>query len=218
MIDRGIDGKTRRARLELDRRISRPGVEPAIFERNIRGALKPAGADTAARALFAADLEQIGEVIVEQQRQVETRIALTVILHADSLISGSAPQEDRAHDMQHVLLQHDAAVVVNIGIGEIDGQRGIVVAHIRAKQQRLNIVQHQLQPGEIAGVGVEQAVRAAGGSADVAVAVEYDEGVVMLERAPRPGRGPGHRNVERRLRDDLGFADRGDLGDGFNCH
>ena len=137
-----------------------PAVEPAIFERNVGRPEQLAGADAAARALLAAHLEQIGEIIVEQQRQVEARGRLAVILQADALIGGAAPQEDRAHDVQHVLLQHDAAVAVDVGIGEIDGQRRIVVAQIGAEQQRLHVVQHQFEPREIAGVGVEQAVRA----------------------------------------------------------
>ena len=45
---------------------------------------------------------------------------------------------------------------------------------------------------------MEQAVGATGGSADVAMAVEHDEGVVVLEGKPAgPGRRPRHRNVER---------------------
>ena len=141
-----------------------------------------------------------------------------MVLHADPLIGGAPPQEDRAHDVQHVLAQHDPPLVIDVGIGEIDRERGIVVAQIRTEQQRLHLVQHQFEPGEIAGVGVEQSVRPAGGSADVAMAVEHDEGVVMLERAPRPGRGPGHRDVERRFLDLFHDPGRHDLGYGFGCH
>ena len=41
------------------------------------------------------------------------------------------------------------------------------------------------------------------GRADIAVAVEHDEGVVMLQRESRPGRGLRGRNVEG------GFGRRG---------
>ena len=95
---------------------------------------------------------------------------------------------------------------------------GIVVAQVRTEQQRLHIVQHQFEPGEITGVGIEQAVRAAGGRADVAVAVEHDESIVMLERAPRPRRGPGHRNVERRFRNRFDGPRRDHLGYDFGWH
>ena len=74
-----------------------------------------------------------------------------------------------------------------------------------ADKARLDIVQHHLEPGEIPGVGVEQAIGATGGGADIAMAVEDDKGVVVLQRAPRTRRRPDHRNVERRFR---GLLDR----------
>ena len=129
-----------------------------------------------------------------------------MILQADPLIGGSAPQKDRADNVQHVLLQHDALVTIDVGIGEIDRQRRVIIAQIRSEQQRLDAVQHQFKPREIAGVGVEQTIGPAGGGADVAVTVQHDEGVVMLECAARPCRGPGHRNVERRFLDDFDLA------------
>ena len=46
--------------------------------------------------------------------------------------------------------------------------------------------EHQLQPRQIARVGIEQPVGSAGGSADIAVAVEHDERIVVLQRAARP--------------------------------
>ena len=185
---------------------------PLIFEHDIGGAEQLARADAAARPALAAHLEQIGEIIVEQQRQIEARRPVAVILQADALIGGAAPQEDRAHDVQRVLLQHQPAVAVDVGIGEIDGQRRIVVAQIGAEQQRLDVVEHHLEPGEIARIGVEQAVGPAGRGADVAMAVEHDEGVVVLERAARPRRRARHRNVERRFRDVLGGLDGDRVG------
>ena len=187
-------------------------VEPAIFEHDIGGAEQPAGADSPARTALAAHLEQIGKIIVEQQRQIETRRQVAVILQADALIGGAAPQEDRAYDVQHVLLQHEPAVAIDVGIGEVDGQRRIVVAQIGAEQQRLHLVEHHFEPGEIARIGIEQAVGPAGGGADIAVAVEHDEGVVVLERAPRPRRRARHRDVERRFRDVLGSLDGDRVG------
>ncbi len=193
-------------------------VQSSVFEHDVGRAQQFARADAPARTLFAAHLEQIGEVIVEQQRQIETRRAVAMVLHADPLVRRSAPQEEGAHDVQHVLLQHDPAIAIDVRVGEIDRQCRIVVAHVRAEQQRLDLVQHEFQSGEIAGVGVEQSIRPAGGSADVAMAVEYDEGVIMLERTPRPCRGPGHRNVERRFLDLFDDPGGHDLGNDFGCH
>ena len=91
-------------------RAARLAVEPVIVQRHIGRTEQFAGTDAAARTLFAAHLEQIGKVVIEQQRQGEARGVLAVVLHADALIGRSAPQEDRAHDVQHVLLQHDPAI------------------------------------------------------------------------------------------------------------
>ena len=57
-----------------------------------------------------------------------------MVLQTDPLIGGAAPQEDGADDMQHVLLQYDPAVAIDVGIGEIDRQSRIVVAQIGAEQ------------------------------------------------------------------------------------
>src|SRR5262245_31503051 len=48
-------------------------------------------------------------------------------------------------------------------------------------------------------VAVKQPVRPAGGGADIAMAVEHDEGVVVLERAARSRRRTRRWNIERRL-------------------
>ena len=140
-----------------------------------------------------------------------------MILQGDALVGRAAPQENRAHDVQRVLLQHQPAVAVHVGIGEVDGQRRIVIAQIGAEQQRLDFVEHHLQPGEIARIGVEQTVRPAGRGADIAMAVQHDEGIVVLERAALPRRRARHRNVERRFRDVLGSLDGDELSD-FGCH
>ena len=70
---------------------------------------------------------------------------------------------------------------IDVGIGEIHRQRGIVVPQIRTQQQRLHFVKHQFKSRQIAGVRIEQAIGSAGGSADVAMAVEHDKRIVMLE-------------------------------------
>src|SRR6266700_1428016 len=79
-IDRGIAGKPRRRRIEMQRRAARYAVEAFIFKQHVGRTEKLAGTDAAARTLFAAHLEQIGEIIVEQQRQFETHGTVAVIL------------------------------------------------------------------------------------------------------------------------------------------
>ena len=220
MIDGGIDGKARRSRIEMQRGAAGYVVKSLVVQHHTGRAEQFARADAAARALFAADPEQIGEIVVKQKCQIEARQAIAMILQADALIGCPVPEKDRAHDMQHVLGQHDPIVAIDVGIAEVDSQGRVVVAQIGAEQQRLHVIQHQLQPGEIARIGIEQAVRPAGGSADVAVTVKHDEGVIVLERTPRPRRGARHRNIERLFRNDrIGRAGRGDdRSDDLGCH
>src|SRR6201999_134064 len=112
------------------------------------------GGNATPRASFAAHFEQIGEVVIEQQRQIEARRKLSVILHADSLVTRSAPQKDGADDVQHVLLQYNSAVAIDVGIGQVDLQCRIVIAQIRAEQQGLDFVEHEFEPGEVTGIGI----------------------------------------------------------------
>ena len=96
--------------------------------------------------------------------------------------------------------QRDVVAVVEIRIGQIDREHGVVVAHVRPEQQRLLAVQRQLEPGEETRVVMEQAVRVAGRGADVAVAVGDDEGIAAFERTARAGDGLRRGNIERRFR------------------
>ncbi|MGY3647952.1 hypothetical protein ACVWW2_003243 [Bradyrhizobium sp. LM4.3] len=215
----GIHRQLRRARVEMQACGALGVIKTAVVEQHVGRAQQPARANAATRTPLAANLEQIGEIIVEQQGQPEIGRAVAVVLHADALIGGAAPQEDRAHDVEQVLLQHEAALPVDIRIGEIDRQRRVVVAQVGSQQQRLEIVEHELKPRKVARVVMEQAVGPAGRGADVAMAVKHDKGIVVLERTPRPRRRSRHRNIERLLRDLVHGSRHGDeLSNGFSRH
>ena len=92
------------------------------------------------------------------------------------------------------------SVDIDIRIGQVDGEDGVVVADVGAQQQRLLAVEQQFQTRQIARVAIEDAVRSAGRRADVAMAVEHDEAVAVLEGAARPRGGSGRWNVERGFR------------------
>ena len=63
--------------------------------------------------------------------------------------------------------------------------------------KRTLAVDQQFQPGEIAGVLVEQPVRPPERVEDIAVVVEHGEGIGMLDRSgPAVGQGTDRRNVE----------------------
>src|SRR5207302_1217739 len=103
-------------RVEMQAGAALDVVEAAIVEQDVGRSMQPARSETAARPPLAADLEQIGEVVVEQQCQREAGAPVAMVLHADALIGRAAPQEDRAHDMQQVLLQNEAALPVDVRI------------------------------------------------------------------------------------------------------
>ena len=184
-----------RRRLEHDTRAPLLAVETEIDE--IRSvALDKATHGAAAPTLGPPHLEYVGEVIVEGDRQKEPDPIGAEISHGKAVKQGGTPNEDRPCHMQQVFLQDDALVVVDVGIGEIDGEDAVVVGKVRPEEERLKSVDQQFEMREVAGVAIEQAVRAARRSADVAVAVEHQEAVVLLHGAPQPSRGLGRRDIE----------------------
>src|SRR5262249_20742138 len=50
--------------------------------------------------------------------------------------------------------------------------------------------------GQKAGVAMKESIGAAGRRADIAMAIDDDERIAVLERAPRPRGRAGRRNVE----------------------
>src|SRR3982074_2987330 len=80
MISRGIYRKPRRPRIEMQCRDAQFAIEPVIFERNVGGTKQFAGANAAAWTPFAAHFKQIGEVVVEQQCQIEARRPISMVL------------------------------------------------------------------------------------------------------------------------------------------
>ena len=199
MIAGGAHRQPRRPRFEVQRREPRQSVKPAIFQHDAGRTGEFCGGYAASRPPLASHFKDVGKIIVEQQREIEVRGMVAVVLQADPLIGGATPEEDRAHDVQRILAQHEPAIAINVGIGEIDSERRIVVAQVGTEQQRLDVVQHHFELCQIAGIGVKQPVGASRRSTNVAVAIKNDEGVVVLQRAPRARRRPRHRNIERRL-------------------
>src|SRR5579871_1829100 len=144
MSNRAVGRDPRRPRIEMQRGHTRLTVEALVVEHDIGGTYELRSADAATRPALAAYLEQIREVVVERQCEIEGGAPVTVILQTDALIGGAAPQENGAHDVQHIFLQQKPALAVDIGIGEIDGERRIVVAEIGAEQQWLHVLEDKL--------------------------------------------------------------------------
>ena len=68
----------------------------------------------------------------------------------------------------------------DVGIGQIDDEDGVVIADVRAKQQRLQAVEQYFEVREIAGVAKKDPVRSTRRRADVGVTVEHGEAVALL--------------------------------------
>ena len=91
-----------------------------IAQHHLVVAAKLLGGGAAAFAVRAAHFEQVGKIVLEQDRQRQLDRAVAVIAHAQPLIGGAAPEEHRAQNVHAVLLQDDALVGDEIGIGQID--------------------------------------------------------------------------------------------------
>src|SRR5215207_7632696 len=121
-------------------------------------------------------------------------------MDAQALVSRAAPEKKRAHDVQYVFWQHELLVDVDVWVGQIDGENGVVVADARAQKQQLFAVEQHLQVREMARVAKENAVRSVSRRADVGMAVEHSEAVAVLQGSAGTCGGSGRRNIERGLR------------------
>ena len=155
--------------------------------------------ETVLGSVQSAHLEQVGEIAVEEDAQAQVDRTIAVVADRKPLIGSMAPEKNRAHDVNGVLRQDKALVEINIRIGQIDSELGVVVAYVRAEQQGLHAVEKKLEVGEISRVAMKQPVGPAGRGAVVAVAVDDDETIAVFEGAPRPCGRAGRWNVESRL-------------------
>src|SRR5262249_57521466 len=103
------------------------------------------------RAGKAADVEDIGEVVVEHKRQGEVDRA-PVVLQCNPLVERIVVEKDRAHDVHGVLRQNETLLGIKIRIGEVNDERRIVIARVGAQQQGLHPVDQQFKVGQEPGV------------------------------------------------------------------
>src|ERR1700733_7849980 len=65
------------------------------------------------------DLKQVGEIIIESDRQKDPDPLGTEILHGEAIKQGGSPNENRPCHVQLVFLKDDAVIIVDVGISEI---------------------------------------------------------------------------------------------------
>ena len=134
----------------------------------------------------AAHLEQIGKIAVEQEGQPQIHGAVAVVADRETLIGSVAQEENGANDVHRVFRQHQMVLEIGIRVCEVDGEQRAVVAHVRSQRQRLRAIEQEFQVREESRVAMKQAVRPAGRGADVAVAIEHDERIVVFQNVTRP--------------------------------
>ena len=128
-----------RRRIEMDGGAALQAVEPGIGEAHA-APVEPRDVERAApRAPLAAHLEQVGEIGVEADFERDRPLDPVEPPDPDPFVAGGAAQELDPRGVDRIALQPDLALgIVEIGIGEIDHHRAIVVEQDRAEQQRLH--------------------------------------------------------------------------------
>ena len=121
-------------------------------------------------------------------------------MDAQALVRRTAPEKKRSHDVQYVFWQHELLINVDIWVGQIHGENGVVIANAGAQQQQFLAVEQHLQIREMPRVAKENSVHPTGRSSNISMAVEHGKAVTVLEGAAGTCGGSGRRNVERSFR------------------
>jgi hypothetical protein len=79
-------------------------------------------------ALDPSHFENIDEIGFKPQFKRKSQGLVAEIAHQQPLERGRVPKEFRAPDVNQVVLEDQAIAVPEIGIGEIAGERGVIVA------------------------------------------------------------------------------------------
>ncbi len=135
----------------------------------------------------AADLEQVGKVCCECDLDANVLRPLVIIFDGQPLVAVCHPQEARPAQMDEVMLQDEPALAVEeVGIGQVAGERCVVVAQCRRQQHRALPVDRQVEVRKIARIAVEEAFRTSRAGERVAVVIEDGEGIAVLQGAWPP--------------------------------
>ncbi len=97
----------------------------------------------------------------------------------------SIPEEARSAQVDEVVAEDKPFLVVEeVGIGEIAGERRVVVTQCRRQQHRPLAIDRQVKMREISGIAMKQAFRAAWSGNCVAIVIKGGEGIAVLEGKP----------------------------------
>ena len=179
--------KSGRRRIEADARLARNAIERPVDEGDFR---RPAllGDDRAAPAArVAADLEQVGEVGAEFEREPHSHGLVGVVGDGEELVAARLPQELGARHVESVLREHQPVALEQVRVGQVDVEREVVGLDRGAQDERPVAFEREEQARQEAGIEVEQPRGAVLDLDHVAELVEHGEAVVVLERAPAGG-------------------------------
>lgn len=148
-----------------------------------------------------AHLEQVREIGAEADVEGDRHGLVGKIAHRQPLMARAFPEETRAPDMNKVVVEDGLPLRIgDVGIGQVAGERGVVVAKGRAQQQRPCAGNGEGKPRQVPRVAVKQPFGACRMGMYVAIMVEDAEGVAMLEGAgPALLQRGASRHAKRRI-------------------
>ena len=162
-------------------------VEPDVAKFEFAIAPPVDAARAAVRAPGAANFEQVGEIGVERDFHRDRPPDRAVAAQPDSLERRAVAQEFEARQMHRLALEpHLALGREQIGVGQIDHHRAIVVEQDRAKLKRLRTAQSNGEFAQEPRVAVKQTIGPERTPGEIALAVEYREQIIVLEGAKCP--------------------------------
>jgi hypothetical protein len=112
--------------------------------------------------------------------------AVGVIAKTDPLKADSLPKEFGTLDRNRAARQRNDAVYMDIGIGKINGESGIVVLNDRTQQQRPFALEPESVPRQKAGVVEIESFGSGADDANVAIIIEDRESIAMFQSPQRP--------------------------------
>src|SRR5215472_19160613 len=130
MIGRRLRVKPRRRRVKGQRRAPALPIEPSITQQHLVWTRNVARYRAAARPAQSTDLEQIGEIAVELNLEPNRHLLAAEIVYGHPLIGDALPEKERPQNVQGVLLQDNLPVGINIGIGQVDRIKRVVVTQV----------------------------------------------------------------------------------------
>ena len=131
---------------------------------------------------------------------------LVEIAYRQPLITRALPEKPRPAHVDAIMRNQTATgFVIKIGIRQIAGQRGVIVAQCGREQHGPLSPDGQIVMREIPGVAMEQALGAARPREHIAIVIEHGEGIAVLQGSWPPLLQGGCRRDEelRRRRDQL---------------